>query len=257
MCRIATYLGPPILLKEFLLQPCHSLYYQSWKARELKEAVVCADGFGFAWRNSQQQLSLYRNVQSIWADNNLTDLANTLISPYWLANVRSATLLQDTTLMNTHPFKTAQLLFTHNGCIQNFHPKIKTRFHDVLRPAIQAEIQGNTDSEYIFALLRQQLLDDSDLSTVIPRMVVALSALIDKDAVLLNLILGDGKRFYVMRHAINGDCPSLYFCRLEDSFPNAILIASEPMTQSDHWQSFPEHSYTTISDNTHPVFCKL
>lgn len=256
MCRIAAYLGSPILLKEFLLQPCHSLYYQSWKACELKESVVCADGFGFAWRNSQQQLSLYRNMQSIWADKNLTDLASVLCSSYWLANVRSATW-QDTNLLNTHPFKTAEMLFTHNGYIQNFYPKIKMRFHDVLTPAIQTEIQGNTDSEYIFGLLRQQLLDDADLSTVIPRVVETLSALTGKATVLLNLILGDGKKFYVLRHAINGDCPSLYFCHLENSFPNAILIASEPMTQSDHWQSFPEHSYTTISDNTPPVFCTL
>ena len=256
MCRIAAYLGPPILLKDFLLQPCHSLYYQSWKARELQESVVCADGFGFAWLNTQQHFSRYRNVQPIWSDNNLTDLANSLISPYWMANVRSATL-QDTTVANTHPFETAQMLFTHNGYIENFHPKIKSRFHEVLQAAIQAEIQGNTDSEYIFALLRQQLLADADFSTVIPRLVEALSTLTQKATVLLNFILGDGEKFYVLRHAINGDCPSLYICRLEENFPKATLIASEPMTKSDHWQAFPEHSYTIIANDKPPVFCPL
>lgn len=257
MCRLAAYLGPEISLGKFLLEPAHSLYNQSWEPKEMEGDVLNADGFGIGWINPSKQTAIYTNTQPIWSDTNLTGLSDSLHSGYWLAHVRSATAGQPITQTNAHPFEVDQLLFTHNGHIENFNPKIRAIFHDVLDASIQACIQGNTDSEYLFALLLQQLSQTTDFAQGIRGMLSALSEIIIDEKVLLNMIIGDGSQFYVLRHAINGQCPTLYFSIDEDDFPEAIIIASESLTDSGKWHAVPEHSYCKISDNTTPNFISL
>lgn len=257
MCRLAAYLGPKISLGKFLMQPQHSLYHQSWAPQEMLEAVVNADGFGFGWINPNRETAVYRNVQPIWSDMNLSALVDALYSGYWLANVRSATLMQQPNPANLQPFKMAPLLFAHNGYIKNFNASIRAAFHEALSPSIQAEIQGNTDSEYIFALLRQQLQQNADVAQALVEMIRILETLTKGADILLNLIVGDGERFYALRHAVNGQCPSLYYNVAGDDFPDASLLASEPLTKSDGWQAVPEHTYAMISGNSAPVFVSL
>ena len=103
MCRLAAYLGPEISLGRFLMEPAHSLYRQSWEPKEMDEAVLNADGFGFGWVNPSKQTAVYTSTQPIWSDTNLASLSNSLHSRYWLANVRSATPGQQITQTNTHP----------------------------------------------------------------------------------------------------------------------------------------------------------
>ena len=239
------------------MEPTHSLYRQSWQPEEMEEAVLNADGFGFGWLNPSKQTTIYTDTRPIWSDTNLSSLCDSLFSPYWLANVRSATPGQSISQDNTHPFKFGQLLFTHNGYIDNFNPDIRTRLHEILEPSIQSGIQGNTDSEFLFALLRQQLKHTSDIPQAIQQMVSILTEMIADEKVLLNIIIGDGTQFYVLRHAINGSCPTLYYSTEENEFPDSILIASEALTESGKWQAIPEHSYCTISDNTSPNFISL
>jgi len=239
------------------MEPSHSLFRQSWEPKEMDEAVLNADGFGFGWVNQSNKAAIYTNTSPIWSDTNLTSLSDALRSRYWLANVRSATPGQQITQTNTQPFKIDQILFTHNGYIENFNPKIRSSFHDILDPSIQAGIEGNTDSEYLFALLRQQLIETPDITQGIRNMLSGLSDIITEEKVLINLIVGDETRFYVLRHAINGQCPTLYFSIDEDLFPGAIIIASEALTESGKWQVVPEHSVTTISDNKTPDFISL
>ncbi len=236
------------------MEPDHSLYHQSWEPKEMEEAALNADGFGFGWLNPTRQTAIYTNTCPIWSDTNLTALSDSLFSPYWLANVRSATPGQSVSQDNTHPFKFGQILFTHNGYIENFNTDIRTRLHEILKPSIQSGIQGNTDSEFLLALLRQQLKHTSDIAQAIQGMVSILTEMITDEKVLLNLIIGDGTQFYVLRHAINGTCPTLYYSTEENEFPDSILVASEALTESGKWQAIPEHSYCTISDNTSPDF---
>ena len=239
------------------MEPAHSLYRQSWEPEEMEDAVLNADGFGFGWVNPSKQTAIYTSTRPIWSDTNLNGLSESLFSSYWLANVRSATPGQQITQSNTHPFKIDQMLFTHNGYIENFNLQFRSLFHEILDATIQAEIQGHTDSEYLFALLRQQLLNTPDVAEAIPAMVSTLSGIIGDKKILLNLIVGDGTNFYILRHAINGQCPTLYYSTGENEFPNSVLIASEALTESGKWQTFPEHSYCTISDNSAPDFSSL
>lgn len=239
------------------MEPNHSLYRQSWEPEEMEDAVLNADGFGFGWRSPSKQTAIYTNTRPIWSDTNLGSLSESLFSPYWLANVRSATPGQSISQDNTHPFKLGQILFTHNGYIENFSTDIRTRLHEILEPSIQSEIQGNTDSEFLFAMLRQQLNHTPDIAQAIQGMVSILTEIVTDEKVLLNLLVGNGTQFYILRHAINGQCPTLYYSTEENEFPDSILIASEALTESGKWRAIPEHTYCTISDTLPPNFISL
>ena len=257
MCRLAAYLGPEILLGQFLLKPPHSLYRQAWQPKEMQEATLNADGFGFGWYSRHKQPVYYTDTMPIWSDANLTGLSVSLRSCLWLANVRSATPGQQVSRSNTQPFANGNLLFAHNGYIEHFNPQIRIRFHEILRADVQAGIQGHTDSEYIFALLRQQLTESADLLAGFRNLMLMLSNILHGTKALLNVIVSDGAVLYVMRHALAGSCPSLYYSVNESDFPEAVLIASEPLTNSESWQEVPAHSYTVISDNRTPEFIAL
>ena len=60
------------------------------------------------------------------------------------------------------------------------------------------------------------------------------------------MIISDGQQIIAVRHAINGQCPSLYINTDEPRYPGGILVASEPMTQADSWQTLAEHSLLII-----------
>ncbi len=258
MCRLAAYLGPEIPLNKFLMEPCHSLYHQSWAPEELDEAKLNADGFGFAWQDTARETHVYTNTQPIWSDHNLATLGQVLSSRCWLANVRSATPGQAVTHTNTQPFKSGPLLFAHNGFIEDFHPAVQTSFHERLTPAIQAEIRGHTDSEYLFALFKQARQRSDDILHCFVNLFSTLADLAADRKVLLNLIVHDGQRFHLLRHAINAECPSLYVSGDDRFFPQgANVIASEALTRSGTWRAVPAHHYAMITHDKTPDFIAL
>ena len=59
-------------------------------------------------------------------------------------------------MANTQPFAGDGLIFVHNGYIEGFSRGIRARMRAEIDPAIEEDINGNTDSEYLFALLRSQ-----------------------------------------------------------------------------------------------------
>lgn len=259
MCRLAAYLGPPLLLQHFLADPPHSLIRQSWAPEEMDEAALNADGFGLGWYPEPARPATYLSTLPIWSDINLAGLSASLSSPLWMGNVRSATPGQMTGLANTQPFVANHLLFMHNGLIRNFNPVARTRFHEYLSPPIQAGINGNTDSEYLFAILRQQLSEQPgrDLPAQLIEATHQIASLVKDGTALLNIIVSDGENLYAVRHAINGSCPTLYFAPKGTVFPDATVIASERLTQSPDWQPLPEHNLMVITAATGPEFIAL
>jgi gamma-glutamyl hercynylcysteine S-oxide hydrolase len=259
MCRLAAYLGPPISLKRFLFDPSHSLIKQSWAPREMEEAVLNADGFGIGWYTDQQKPVTYLNTHPIWSDSNLPSLASSLNCKTWLACVRSATPGQMTGLVNTQPFVNDPLLFMHNGYIKDFNPDYRIIFHDVLKGEIQAGISGHTDSEYLFALLRQQILQqpEADLVTQLTRFLDQIPKLIGQGTMLLNIIISDGSSIYAIRHALDGQSPSLYFAVNAELFSDAVIVASEQLTGNNCWQVVPDHSLLVFSNTAEPEIISL
>ncbi len=249
MCRLAAYLGQEISLNQFLNAPEHSLVKQSWAPEEMTEARLNADGFGFCWYLKNASPVTYLNTAPIWSDINLPGLASSINSQTWLGYVRSATPGQLTSIANTQPYIYKHISFIHNGFIKTFNPEVKTRFHEILSANIQAEIHGDTDSEYLFALIRQILAKNPDksLSGTLIELCKIMPEITGDSTTLVNIILGDGNSLVALRHAINGSCPTLYFSENNPVFPGGKLFASEKLTRDDSWTSMPEHSITIIS----------
>ncbi len=257
MCRIAAYLGPAVSLQHFLLSPPHSLVEQSWAPREMREARLNADGFGFGWFTDGTQPAIYTNPMPIWTDPNLEGLGHTLSSDCWLAYVRSATRRTDVSHANTQPFCSRTLLFTHNGFIDQFGETLRHNIRHALETHCEKTIHGNTDSEYLFALLRQQLLDGIPIEEGLKKLFQLLESWATDVKLLLNIVIAERDRIVATRHAINGVCPSLYYCTEEENFPDARLVASEPLTESTHWQAVPEYHLLVLHRDKAPQLEKL
>jgi len=257
MCRIAAYLGPPVSLQHFLLSPPHSLMEQSWAPREMREARLNADGFGFGWFPDDKQPAIYTNPMPIWTDPNLEGLGHALSADCWLAYVRSATRRTDVSHANTQPFRNNSILFTHNGFIDQFGETLRHNIRHALETHCEKTIHGNTDSEYMFALLRQQLLEGVPVEEGLMRLFQLLESWATDVKLLLNIVIAEKDRIVATRHAINGDCPSLYYCVDEKNFPDAKLVASEALTESTCWKTVPEHHLLVLQRNEAPHLKEL
>ncbi|MHB8253244.1 MAG: ergothioneine biosynthesis protein EgtC [Acidiferrobacter sp.] len=249
MCRLAAYLGPPLSLGQFLLAPKHGLLLQSYAPREMHEGHVNVDGYGVGWLATNGELAHMTHSIPIWADHNLATLGRNLTSSLWVASVRNATTGLANHPANTQPYLTDGLLFLHNGSLANF-PVIRTAMRRMLAPEIENSIEGTTDSEYLFALLRQMLRGtDFDPRETLRELAQCAVDQLGVERALMNIIVTDGERLYALRHAINAPSPTLYFTSDDEDYPGATLIASEPTTDGAYWQPIPEHHILTIDAN--------
>ncbi len=89
MCRWLAYSGSPILLKEALYAPAHSLIDQSLHSR-LGAEVTNGDGFGLGWYDERTAPGVFRSTAPAWSDENLHELAEHISSAQFFAHVRAA-----------------------------------------------------------------------------------------------------------------------------------------------------------------------
>jgi glutamine amidotransferase len=122
MCRWLAYTGAPVLLKDALISPAHSLIDQSLHSRLGAEATN-GDGFGIGWYDEQPEPGVFKSIEPAWNDQNLRELAGHISSGHFFAHIRAAigSAVQQT---NCHPFRHGRWLFMHNGFIGDF-PAVK------------------------------------------------------------------------------------------------------------------------------------
>ena len=262
MCRLLGYLGSPILLDYLLYKPEHSLIVQSYQPREMTAGLLNADGFGVGWYHPQKDTDpfTYKNTLPIWSDINLPNLSRYIESGCIIANVRSATSGQAVDLSNCHPFQYDRLLFTHNGFIKNFRKTLYREVRDRLNNTAYQSINGTTDSEHIFALLIHELqaTPNTTLETALHKTLITVSELAASYQVSFSasIIISDGHRLVASRFAYNTTTPSLYWLRDDPTFPNSVIIASEPLFAAN-WISCPERSIITVGEDLdiqiHPI----
>ncbi len=241
MSYLAAYLGPEIDLHAVLMAPETGAYSHALTARH--RGGPCVDGFGFGWHNAGRPWRYVRDCP-IWRDPNLEALSRNLRAGNWLCSVQDdAESPDEISLLNTQPFRDERFLFTHQGFVDNFTATLKPACHEYLSPAVAADLRGASVSEYLFAMIRQRLRDPDHLD-IAPALQDVLStlevSLRNLDAVL-NVVICDGSRIIAARQAINQTAPPLYFNASDEHFPNAMLVASTPLTDSEHWRPVPEH----------------
>ncbi len=254
MCRLLGYLGSPISLEKLLYSPEHSLIVQSYQPREMNSGVLNADGFGVGWYHSQKDTNpfTYKNILPIWNDVNLPTLSRYVESRCVLGYVRSATAGQAVDLSNCQPFESDRLLCIHNGRIENFRQTLYRAIRDRLSDVAYQGIKGNTDSEHIFALLLDELQaqPSATLEQALQTVLLDLDRLAKSHQVAasINMIVSDGHRLVASRFASDQQAPSLYWLRDDPAFPEAVIIASEPIF-AGNWNSFPEQSIITVGED--------
>lgn len=235
MCRLAAYVGPSRSVKELWLAPPHNLVVQSYAPREMDGAILNADGFGMAWyTDADDAPALYRTVLPLWGDENVPRMAPHLITGCAIANVRSATPGMGVQSSNVSPFVHGRWAFTHNGFVRSFRSlarALRARLDD----ASYAAIEGNTDSEHLFALVLTRLARqlDVDPPAAVREAIRELEPIVRQagSSALLNLILTDGRWLVAVRHAIDGAAPSLY----RRTIGGALEIASERL-DDEGWE---------------------
>lgn len=238
MCRMIASVGDELRLDTLTDQKPHGLLRQSYAARELQSAVVCADGWGAAWYLPGHDVPLiYRSTSPIWADPNREPLGRSLRSRCWLTAVRSATDSLSVAHANTQPFAQGRLGFVHNGFVQNFDNALAKALVATLSNESTRAIRGTTDSEHVFGLIHDEYAKGTAadpgmrLVDAVRRAVSRLQVILrehDRSA-LLTLIVGDGERLVCARWAKEGSAPSLYVGEIAEGSASALGVTSEPL----------------------------
>ncbi|RUR84436.1 ergothioneine biosynthesis protein EgtC [Chlorogloeopsis fritschii PCC 9212] len=251
MCRLLAYFGSPVSLEPLLYKPEHSLIVQSYQPREMLSGVVNADGFGVGWYHPQKDTEpfIYKNTLPIWNDINLPSLSRYVESNCILAYIRSATPGQALDFSNSQPFQYQRLLFIHNGRINKFRQTLYRPIRNQLSDEIYQWLGGTTDSEHIFALLlhERQTNPGKSLEQALHTTLLQLAQMAQsyQTYVYANLVISDGDRLIASRFGTKSPAPSLYWIAKDPNFPDATIIASEPLF-AGNWNSCPENSIISV-----------
>lgn len=262
MCRILGYLGPQISIDRLVLEPEHSMEVQSYQPKELDAAILNGDGFGLGWHGAAAQASepyVYRNILPMWNDRNLSDMCRYIQAKNFVVNLRSASSKMPIDLSNCQPLKYKNVLFVHNGLIENFFESAQRPLREMLCDEAYRSIQGNTDSEHIFALLRHHLEMEPglDLAEALRRTIEDLEPIIQKANVRMaaNIILATGDRLIALRYDNKQKAPSLYFIKNAKSFPNSVILTSEALFETEatagesDWQPYNQGELVSIDSD--------
>ncbi len=261
MCRWLAYSGSPVLIKELLLEPQHSLIDQSLHS-QLGAETTNGDGFGIGWYGVSETPGTFHSVEPAWNDRNLRDLAAHIRSPLVFAHIRasSGSPVQQT---NCHPFRHGRWLWMHNGVIREFH-QVKRELMLAVDPSLYPQIEGSTDSETFFYLALTLGLEDDPPAAV--ERAVGLIEEVGKGhgvehPIQMTVATTDGERVWAFRYSSEGVSRSLFYSTavstLRAQHPdNPILhqlseetriVVSEPLGDlAGAWNEVPESSYGVI-----------
>lgn len=257
MCRLVIYKGPALPISKILLEPPHSLFKQSYEAKEMLSGHLNADGFGIGWYNPElgSAPALYTNTQPIWHDMNLPRMMNKISSRIIFGHVRGASDGMPVTSTNTHPFCYKNFLFMHNGAVDDFRAKIFPQIASRIDPLLWDHIKGNTDSEHVFGLWLTFLNAPRDGSFTLHEQVNALhdtvaflESVAEKEQIdmVLNIGISDGNTILATRYHFGKRKATLYYIEDSMEFPQAKIIASEKLDDNSNWKMVPERSMVTI-----------
>ena len=254
MCRFVIYQGLPVLLSDILLDTENSLIQQSKHAKKRRKPVN-GDGFGIGWYplSDDPEPGVFVGLEPAWASRNLQQLCRKVSSSLFFAHIRDATEGMPISQSNCHPFYNNQLLWMHNGKINGFE-KVKRNIIDQISDESLNNIQGNTDSEHLFALFQTFLNEQTNpdlagLTAALQQTTTTIRDMVashDKPS-YLNLAVSNSEGCIATRYSSKRDVQpaSLYYTQGlvllndEDDFrikpktgnQDAIIVASEPLTR--------------------------
>ena len=246
MSHLSAYLGPPITLEYLLPYPADNPASQGYN-------------FGAGWYNPDGAPAAYAQATPLCLDANLPHLAHSLSSGLWLFYTSTAIPVMPHRPALLQPLLDEDFIFAHQGSIEDFRTTLSPVLRRFLASEIEAQMQGQAEAEYLFAVLRHLLVNDEEMA--LDQALAELFALLEdwcgELPATLNIIVSDGEGLYAARHAVNAECAPLYYNTDDEAFPNGQLIATQPLTDSDYWQPVPEHHILILSPDEPPELLAL
>lgn len=269
MCRLVAYLGREVLLEQVLVKPKNSIVRQSLHAREQADIPTNGDGFGLGWYapTVDEFPAVFRSVFPAWSDTNLLSLTSKISSPCFFGHVRAATV-GGINYYNCHPFVYKRWMLMHNGEISGFM-HVKRHLRRLLDDELYEHIQGETDSEHLFAFFLQHAkgkkMDDiKEVAQVMRTTIHEIEKLVKAHggggSSYLNICITDGLQMLALRYCTRGNVlESLHYfvgysvheevlqVKKERERPTFVLVASEKLTDwQGSWQEVPPNNFLLI-----------
>lgn len=274
MCRLVAYLGHDVLLENVLVRPTNSIVMQSLHARE-SNIPTNGDGFGLGWYvpDIDNTPALFKSISPAWNDNNLLHLTAKIKSPAFFAHVRAASA-GGVTHYNCHPFIHGKWMLMHNGGIHHFMD-VKRHLRHLLEDDIYNWIQGETDSEHLFALFLQlskgrNLSRLSVVADLLQETFEQILLLVDEFSKpgpsYFNVCLTDGKRLVATRYCTSKHVPpeTMHYSLGEqlvvkngrihmiqkDDKHGSLLVSSEKLTDFEtEWHDVPPNHLLMVDSD--------
>lgn len=235
MCRLLGYVGPARSITSLILEGPHSLEVQSYAPKMMEDALLNADGHGFAWyTGGVDEPGRYRSVLPLWGDDNVRAMGAQIQSTHVLAYVRSATPGIGMGMANTQPFVHGRYAFTHNGYLKDFRAGTMRRIRRRLGDVAYEAIRGTSDSEHLFALFVDATERGANVHEALEETVAVATEASEGAAALMALAVTDGRTLWAAREVRDhGLAPSLHLLA-----GDGVWVASEPTFDGD-WIPFP------------------
>jgi predicted glutamine amidotransferase len=291
MCRVFAYLGEPVSLDGPLFSAENSLINQTVSARLM--SLLNIGGFGVAaWNSESVEPSrpyFYKTPAVPVFDRNLKALAEKVQATAAISHVRGVIYDPSETVgpQNLHPFRfpQAKVLLAQNGDLYDFG-KMRYELLEYVPHEIARNIEGTTDTEWVYALVLSQLEDPwgpasaEQLAAAATKAIEIIRVIRDRLGLHtqspVNLVISDGESIVATRFCFDYgwypdddsffagerefDYTTLWYT-VGDSFSEdedgwsirfgerqaAAIVASEPIgSDPSGWFEVPEYSMLVI-----------
>ncbi|MFA1551280.1 class II glutamine amidotransferase [Actinomadura chokoriensis] len=185
MCRLfgMTTGGPRIHATFWLLDAPESLEFQSRRM---------PDGTGLGWFSLGEEPVRDRAPVAAFKDADFNAEARNVVSHTFVSHVRYASTGRPE-VHNSHPFVMDDRLFAHNGVVRGLDD-LGSWLSDVDR----ALMQGQTDSEFVFAYITAEIRRHGDTAAGLIAAVRRIAAELPLFA--LNILLAESGRLWALRY---------------------------------------------------------
>lgn len=230
MCRHLAYVGPPVPLGPLLFDAPHALVEQARAPRLQESGRDNPDGWGVGWYDDPRNAPLvYRSVQPMWRDAGFS--GSQARADAVLAAARHASPGSSRDTRNNAPFASGAWLFSLNGVVHGFRDGVADGLRARVSPARATGIEGDTDSELLFALVLDRLDSGASPGEALAAVVDDVESLTDGR---LNLLVTNGA--LVAATAVGNSL----FTRV--LVGGGTFVASEPLDDEPEWSRAPERS---------------
>jgi glutamine amidotransferase len=210
MCRHLAYLGPPVALRTLLFDAPHALVHQARAPKHQTAGPDNPHGWGVAW---SEPFGWYRTATPMWEDTAFTSSEDVT---QVIAAARFASVGSTHDVTNAAPFVWGAWKFSLNGYVAGFRDGFGDELRAQISPKFAGLIEGDTDSEVLFALVLERINGGMSPGEALADVVRIVR---ERSDGALNLLLTDGE---IIAATALGN--SLYL-----RAGPGVLVASEPL----------------------------